>query len=366
MSGYQYPKGKLDRYCYDIYGKFTVCANLPLFEEFPRTELDKPDLIINVVDDIDPDLKDAVKLRDGFYGAENERWVYLSRNFFRKRIEIFLRNLEDQTELWINRNLIRLIKMSFPPRDLFTFWNLVNAVSLTKLLQKNCTFVHAASLDYNGHGILLPAYPNTGKTVTCLKLLSQNVPNDTINGGIRVLSDDLTLLDSSGFSYELKSFMASLVAIKESGIDIRTKFTTLKRLSDSLSFYLSKLPFFPVYRYIGYIDVKQRISNRQASVNKSKIDLICILEKGADEVKKINKDDALRKIWSINRRELYLFPSSIIWTYFYFNNDLQLPELQNRERMIIKNALDNAECYILRVSDNHSYVLLLQDFLRRW
>lgn len=68
----------------------------------------------------------------------------------------------------------------------------VNLMVELALLPQRATFVHAASFEIEGRGVLLPAYPGTGKTTTAAAIVQQ---------GGKFLGDDLCIVADDLLSY---------------------------------------------------------------------------------------------------------------------------------------------------------------------
>jgi hypothetical protein len=76
------------------------------------------------------------------------------------------------------------------PHVLYT--NVVEALLRFVLVSRGYMLLHSACLDLDGHGLLMSALTDTGKTGTVLRLLRENES--------RFLSDDMTILDPEGIA----------------------------------------------------------------------------------------------------------------------------------------------------------------------
>ena len=74
------------------------------------------------------------------------------------------------------------------PHVLYT--NVVEALLRFVLVSRGYMLLHSACLDFDGHGVLLSALTDTGKTGTVLRLLREH--------GGKFLSDDMTIIDATG------------------------------------------------------------------------------------------------------------------------------------------------------------------------
>jgi putative flippase GtrA len=77
------------------------------------------------------------------------------------------------------------------PHVLYT--NVIEALLRFILVSKRCILLHSACMELNGHGFLLSARTDTGKTGTVLRMLREQ--------NALFLSDDMTVLDSNGTAY---------------------------------------------------------------------------------------------------------------------------------------------------------------------
>lgn len=77
------------------------------------------------------------------------------------------------------------------PHVLYT--NVIEALLRFIMVSKQCILLHSACMELNGHGFLLSARTDTGKTGTVLRMLREQ--------GALFLSDDMTVVDSDGMAY---------------------------------------------------------------------------------------------------------------------------------------------------------------------
>jgi dolichol-phosphate mannosyltransferase len=94
----------------------------------------------------------------------------------------FYLDMTDNIKVTVGPLLVR------SPHVLYT--NVIEALLRFVLVSRGYMLLHSACLDLDGHGILLSALTDTGKTGTVLRLLREN-PS-------RFLSDDMTIIDSTG------------------------------------------------------------------------------------------------------------------------------------------------------------------------
>jgi len=152
-----------------------VESQIPLHElEFFRSDkIRKPDIIIKVAkkDTLEFFPSRIVKDRALTY---REHFGSLGAEFsidFSNELKVFVSRL-----LANSRNVL--------------YVNVVEPLLRFLFVTKGYILLHSACLSINGHGILLSAQPDTGKTTTVLKILQ--------SPGCFFLSDDMTILNPSG------------------------------------------------------------------------------------------------------------------------------------------------------------------------
>jgi hypothetical protein len=96
----------------------------------------------------------------------------------------FCVDMTDGIQVFVGPWLVR------SPHVLYT--NVVEALLRFVLVSRGYMLLHSACLDLDGHGLLMSALTDTGKTGTVLRLLRENES--------RFLSDDMTILDPEGIA----------------------------------------------------------------------------------------------------------------------------------------------------------------------
>jgi hypothetical protein len=108
---------------------------------------------------------------------------------------------------------------------------------LAELLKRQGLYsIHAAALEKDGHGVLIPGSRGRGKSTCCISLL---------RSGYRCLSDDHPLLRENGGGLELLSFPV-MINVTERSIEF---FPELREVKERLSPGLQKKQFYPEELY---------------------------------------------------------------------------------------------------------------------
>jgi dolichol-phosphate mannosyltransferase len=162
--------------CYNIHDIVKIQSEVPLYEleYFKCDSIAGPDLLVRVSDAVPARFatrRRIIKPRpwDSKYLAYFEHLGSLGAKFsidFSDLIEINVNNLISKS-----RNVL--------------YVNLVEPILRFVMISKGYILLHSACVDFKGHGLLLSAPPDTGKTTTVLKL---------VKNGYAFLSDDMTII----------------------------------------------------------------------------------------------------------------------------------------------------------------------------
>ena len=163
---------------YDIHGLVGIVSQTPL-PELDRFEvpllLDAPDIEVTVSN------KGFGGLRKRVHVAESDGTVsyveHLGRFGFAAKIDV---------DTLARIQVSKLLKRS--PHVAYT--NVVEPVVRWLLVRKGYILAHAACLRIDGHGVLITARTDTGKTTTCLLSIKEQ--------GSGFVSDDMVIIDPSG------------------------------------------------------------------------------------------------------------------------------------------------------------------------
>jgi hypothetical protein len=168
---------------------------------------------------------------------------------------------------------------------------LIYILLLILLLRKNYLFTHSAAVSYDGEGILIHAFSNTGKTPASQFL---------VRSGMEFMSDDHSII---GENCDLYAYPEPSGRISE----LWEKIPILNYLSN---------PKGHVYKF--------KVSQI------AKLKYIFILLNGSDTIKELTYDEALRKLTALNNEEISSFlcsPMTYLINYGSFNG--VFPQLQN-------------------------------------
>jgi len=167
---------------YDIHGLIKVKSNLddlPIPSYFQASKIDNPDVeILKQKLDFEKPRGDKVTRINYYYWLDGSKTRFLHPAGAKIEIE----NLTGETRVRINPRFKKLGSDA-------AFEFLVDRIFLIKLAQKDCAFVHAGAVEWNGSSALIVAPPDFGKTSTVLSL---------VGSGAKLLGDDHVILTSEG------------------------------------------------------------------------------------------------------------------------------------------------------------------------
>ena len=169
-------------YLYQVGGFVTVGSEIRLRElqYFQVASLDaEPDIRVRVEPVGEPGLRTRPVVTHGPTFVTYEEHLGQRGGNFRLDFE------EDRIEVAVAPLLGR------SPHVVYT--NVVEALLRFVLVSRGCLLLHSATIELDGHGVMLTARTDTGKTSTILRLLRER------QGGF--LSDDMTIVEPDGRAY---------------------------------------------------------------------------------------------------------------------------------------------------------------------
>lgn len=169
------------RHFYDLHGIVTIGSDVALpelgFFEQARGARDgsRPDISVRV------GRLDGLRRRTRLVQSVDRRSIRWEEHLGRLSAN-FAIHFGDQIQVTSSRALAR------SPHVLYT--NVIEALLRFVFVDRGYMLLHAACMELDGHGMILSARTDTGKTGTVLKLLRES------RG--RFLSDDMTIIDAAG------------------------------------------------------------------------------------------------------------------------------------------------------------------------
>jgi dolichol-phosphate mannosyltransferase len=240
------------------------------------------------------------------------------------------------------------------------YTNVVEPVVRWVMVRKGYILAHAACLQIDGHGVLITARTDTGKTTTCLKSIKEQ--------GTGFVSDDMVIIDHEGnaLSYPKPLTISShtLNAVKGAPMPWRTRawLQVQGRLhskfgrSVGMAFGNINLPVASMSAIVQMIipppkfQVDRLIPGAEM-VPALKLDRLVVIERGDATLQELDSDAAF-EILSENTEDAYGFPP-----YPRIGHALSNGELP-REQDIRRKLMDRLEAVLLRTPDRAWFEML--------
>ena len=302
---------------------------------------------INVVNSINSNIKhNCSRLDLWFYGRQNKDFIYFEDTIFGLKNQILLENLLDEPEITISKSCLWVDKF-YAPRSRSSIQNLIDSITRIKQIQNGYLSIHAACVSNDEHTILIPAYPNVGKTLSCLQLLKE---------GYRYISDDTVLVDKNGCAY-LATFSSAisykdfLKFISSSGIGVLKYYQTLLKAK--------------IYEINKRIIQQPKISLAEIFPvkTKTKVDTIATVEIGPKHIEKIDMFDMTTKIMNINNYSLSKLNNPLVGAYSYFNNEFNVEEIENINWINLFDFVESCDEYYNLSCNDKNWMKLFEEIL---
>ena len=240
------------------------------------------------------------------------------------------------------------------------YTNVVEPVVRWVMVRKGYILAHAACLQIDGHGVLITARTDTGKTTTCLKSIKEQ--------GTGFVSDDMVIIDHRGnaLSYPKPLTISShtLNAVKGAPLPLRTRswlqvqgrlhskfgrsvgmvFGNINLPVASMSAIVQMIippPKFQVDRLIPEVEIVPSLT----------LDRLVVIERGDATLRELDTDEAF-EILSENTEDAYGFPP-----YPRIGHALANGEMK-REQDIRRTLVEGLEAVLLRTPDRAWFEML--------
>lgn len=288
---------------YDIHNILKVRTNVEFLPKSLETsKISSPDLEI-VEKDFDfkkEGLSSYYRFPIKFYDGKKKLFVEFTPK--KLLLRIALENLEGKTKFYFKESAI------YRPfhNVIFPAWpsiiNLIRFLLQVKFLQKGVAAIHSATLSKDGVGIIMPAWPGTGKSTTCRNLMDI---------GFKVLGDEISLLSKSGKLYRI--FESSSFSPRS----IKPTFGRKKRF---------------------YFDGKEKVE---------KLKKIVFLKKGNRRIERKKPRDIINTMLASTVFEFQNSFTRQVFLSYCFSNNFDPDFVEKNTRKILDKSLKKADCYVV-------------------
>lgn len=215
-------------------------------------------------------------------------------------------------------------------------------VACVRLLMLDLAPIHCSAYAIGDAVILVVAPPDTGKTLTTMQAV--------MDDGADFMAEDMAITDGR-----------ELFACPWT-----STFRYYDRLTESRwSRWHSKLTrVFPPLEFIRPPDGAKTIDHYippERIRQRGKVTHIAVLTRRPGGLEVLDRGEALRQLWNLNRYEYAWMKSPLLTAYSYFNPGLDPYAALQRERAVLERLAGNAECLLVQDADPRRY----SDMIRR-
>jgi len=323
------------------------------------------------------EFRKSVGIGSYVFAFPESRALYYRRMFLGQDIYMMLSNVTTGTQFWVSKSITRTVKLPLLI-DLPRLQDMVNALLLTKLAQIDWLALHAALVESPSGGLIISAYPDTGKTTTAFILSGLE--------RYKALSDDMTLVQSDGTCYGggachqashggfnrvpvyTIARLAERGVVKSSG----PKFLSPRRAIASIAQRLCFLPYAPNFinkiadglKYVKLTGNVQKIVTHSTNAR-----YLLVLQTGRNTLTRVDEDRMLRKLMAIQRTNFYWFWSNfLLSTYSYIDHEFDFEYLERRYyellRMLIRKI--SPELYVVQAGTPEDFSKLILGMLEEF
>lgn len=321
---------------YDIHGLLKVGTDITGYvpDYFREPSVRNLDLLLSSGTSSPEILTETcTKIAHGLYCCEYEKLVVSTISLLAfKATWAVKRLLGKPTEVYISPTYRMLSKtlLKMPISTVFPDHAFIQMIMHIKLLYNAHTFLVGACFEPNDTtpAIIISSMGDIGKTSTIFQALKE------IGG--KYLSDDMIIVNKEGtvFSYP--------------------KPIRIRRIN---------VPLVALERYVDPIQI---VGSKERIKRESKAGTLCFLEHATEnEVKPLDREDALAKVLAINRKLLPYFMERTLLAYSYMNPQFSLSKIMQKEAEILRQLLKHVDCYVLKCSlkNPKGYVELLRNLI---
>ena len=281
-----------------------------------------------------------------FSGEKGGDVIYYDRNFlFNRRFQYKLEGLKsNHIKMTVNHAYFKYVTHRF--MNVHSVGYILTDVVNLKLLQNGLCPIHCSAVEHPEKGsVVIFAPPNTGKTLTSMKLCM----DDNYN----YMAEDLALTDGN----TVYSVPWTSTFRYYSDIDTSLKTRILSKLTEKISFV--------ELLGIGNIESIEKYIDKSKFSFESKVNDLVILERdenvGLDE---LGDEYFFSHIHTLDRYEFNYMRAPAIIAYSYFNPEVNIQLAQDSEIKILKKMIQNAnKKMIVKSSSALDYAGMIRDQL---
>lgn len=201
-----------------------------------------------------------------------------------------------------------------------------------KLLQKHRALVSLGCVAHEGKGIVLPAFPDTGKTATVLSLCHSH--------NMQFLADDRAIISPDGqiYSFPIPCTISKGNIRNITGFQLSSQQKWSLEARNLLSHLLPPTILDPTIK----VSPQHSFSPPLKLADKAEVDTILLLEKGEGGVRPISREQIFEVLMNLLRYELQWYTHPFAVTYALANNRFSLSSIIHKEEELVRHFVDHA------------------------
>jgi putative flippase GtrA len=344
------PSDRRGIWSYDVQGIVRIASETPLpeLERFQVASLeDVPDIEVSVNNRGFGGLRRRVTVTE--QDGEVTYVEHLGRFGFAAKIDV-----ETLSRIQVSKLLRR------SPHVAYT--NVVEPVVRWLMVRKGYILAHAACLQVDGHGVLITARTDTGKTTTCLKSIKEQ--------GSGFVSDDMVIIDPEGraLSYPKPLTISShtlhavkgapMPAMSRAALQIQGRIHS--KFGRSVGMVIGNVNL-PVATMSALVQMAvpppkfhvDRLIPEAELVNALDLDRLVVIERGEAVLRELDEETAF-EILSENTEDAYGFPPYPRIESMFTDGHVE------EERAIRRKVIARLEAVLLRTPDRNWFERLPQ------
>ncbi len=271
--------------------------------------------------------------------------LFYERNFFcGSKLRMLIRGIKsERPEVRVNKNFIRFIKFRF--NNLHSPGYILTDLVCVLLLQQGLSPLHCSGFSVDDSTVAVVAPGNTGKTLTTMRAV--------FDANALYMTEDLGVVDHENlYSCPWTSTFRYYDELSMSWI-LRWRMKLIKMFPP-----MELIPVPGDHRNIDYYIGKDRISHSK------KLTHLALLARRDGGVKVLSKEDAREMMFNLNRYEFYYMKSPMLTAYSYFNPELDLFAIEEKEREILGKLVDNTTCLLVQSEDPTKFADMIIEFTK--
>ncbi|MBN1796607.1 MAG: hypothetical protein JW804_08035 [Sedimentisphaerales bacterium] len=272
--------------------------------------------------------------------------LYYQRNLFAgSKLRLLLRGIKNgRPEIIINKNYLRFVIGRFI--NLHSIGYQLTDLACAMLLSRELCPLHCSSFSIDGSTVAVIAPGNTGKTLSTMRAV--------LHLGASFISEDLAVID--GESIYACPWTSTFRYYDELSMSwfLRMRMKLIKIIPP-----LELIPIRGGDRKINAYIEDERI------LSKEKLTHTIILARCPGGVKVLDKKEALFMVRNLNRYEFMYMKSPMMTAYSYFNPELDIFALEEKEKSILSKLVENTTCLLAQSEDPTKFADMIIGSLKK-